>query len=68
MKGKNHDYSKRTGYPLLKSALNENFWGMVEYNVQLYSCGIIIQNDNGEPEVSNYSKLDMVKLDIDAVR
>ena len=54
-------------YPLLKSALNEDFLEMVEYSVSLYLTGIII-NKNGELEVTDYSSIDMVKLDLDAVR
>ena len=54
-------------YPILKKKLEDEFLEMVEYNVNLYLSGIIT-NENGELKVFDYSKVDMVKLDLDAVR
>ena len=54
-------------YPILKKILEDEFLEMVEYNVNLSLSGIIT-NENGELKVFDYSKVDMVKLDLDAVR
>ena len=58
---------KSPEYPILKERLEDEFLEMVEYNVNLYLTGIIT-NENGELKVTDYSKVDMVKLDLDAVR
>lgn len=54
-------------YLVLKEELDDEFIEMTEYSVSLYYDGIII-NDNGEIKVTDKSKVDMVKLDLDAVR
>lgn len=54
-------------YPTLKDKLEDEFLEMVEYSVNLYLTGIIT-NENGELKVTDYSKVDMLKLDLDAVR
>jgi len=54
-------------YPTLKEQLEDEFLEMVEYSVNLYLTGIIT-NENGELKVTDYSKVDMLKLDLDAVR
>ena len=54
-------------YSILKARLEDEFLEMIEYSVNLYLAGIIT-NENGELIISDYSKVDMVKLDLDAVR
>ena len=54
-------------YPILKEKLEDEFLEMAEYSVNLYLTGIIT-NEGGEVKISNYSTVDMVKLDLDAVR
>ena len=58
---------KSPEYPILKERLEDEFLEMVECNVNLYLTGIIT-NENGELKVTDYSKVDMLKLDLDAVR
>ena len=54
-------------YPILKEKLEDEFLEMVDYSVNLYLTGIIT-NENGELKVTDFSKVDMVKLDLDAVK
>lgn len=54
-------------HPILKEKLEDEFLEMIEYSVNLYLTGIIT-NENSELIISDYSKVDMVKLDLDAVR
>ena len=54
-------------YPILKEILEDEFLEMVEYSVNLYLAGIIT-SEKGGLKVSDFSKVDMVKLDLDAVR
>ena len=54
-------------YPILKERLEDEFLEMAEYSVNLYLAGIIM-NEGGELKVTDFSKADMVKLDLDAVR
>ena len=54
-------------YPLLKEKLEDDFLEMVEYSVGLYESGIVSSN-NGNLTVTDYSKVNMALLDLDAIR
>ena len=55
-------------YPVLQERLEDEFLEMAEYSVQLYNDGKIQKADNGELIIPDHSGIDMVKLDLDAVR
>ena len=62
-------YTQRsTGFPLTPEPQYNEFTEMYNYSVQLYQEGIIRQNESGELFVTDYSKIDFAKLDLDAVR
>ena len=54
-------------YPILKEKLEDDFLEMVEYSIGLYESGIVSSN-NGNLTVTDYSKVNMALLDLDAIR
>ncbi len=54
-------------YPVLKEKLEDEFLEMADYSISLFSDNIIIL-ENGELKVTDYSKVNMSMLDLDAIR
>lgn len=55
-------------YSVLKEKVDNEFLEMAEYSVQLYKDGKIIRDEKGDLIIPDHSGIDMVKLDLDAVR
>lgn len=55
-------------YPILQERVEGEFLEMAEYSVQLYKDGKIQKDDNGDLIIPDHTGIDMVKLDLDAVR
>ncbi|MBR1762089.1 MAG: hypothetical protein IJ731_01820 [Eubacterium sp.] len=55
-------------YSVLKEKVDNEFLEMAEYSVQLYKDGKIIRDEKGDLIIPDHLGIDMVKLDLDAVR
>lgn len=55
-------------YLVLQERVENEFLEMAEYSVKLYNDGKIKKNENGDLIVPDYTDIDIVKLDLDAVR
>lgn len=55
-------------FDILKEKVEDEFLEMAEYSVQLYKDNKIVKDENNNLTIPDFTGIDMVKLDLDAVR